>query len=695
MATRLKNVSDSAVWKLVDELKRPFGRRDSKWEKRRKVRYRLMEDDLRGLPVNPRVSDTALMVYQDEAPNQEVHRRVKRLIANKPHFEVVIYDDNPKNRTLGQQLEDGIQALWRWMQRGKPSVDWEVTENQQGDGLGIYKVSFVPGHGDALAYYTDDIVTGDDEDENDSDLDEDEQENRRRRNRARSEFRDTLSRVGDDVEGREARAYDKVTDAALSRELPPYRLTSVDPLTCYWWEDDDGIEIVAEAGERALNPLLGAFEEYGLRYDSTKQRLYTVPEGQEAIGAITYPTDSMSNLAAKVNFVEIRTRHEVYIAIEHPRLNQAKQNTEDKGVVLRFDNPFGPYTTGYVLIPGDVTTASDEADRYQPSVLAALNAAGPLNILSTAQLSAAVEAALSPPYIEVKEDQPLPPVDKGKTPEQKEGAIPVVPGRMRRVESPTVELEKIADRILQSEIPYRFQEALTGGATSDTSGHRLALQVAQADIQIVPYQNARAEAIKEVVRGIIYSIKRHGLPIFIPTLPGATRTEPGIRSADRAKLTPEMADLDFEIIVSLGAETPITKFAKEQHLIGLEEAGIVGYESVVEQVADNPENEIIRVFEGKALKQIMENTLPQLTELVTNAVRMRLQQFIQPTQPEGQLPFGVNPATGLAQGGGAAPIRPEDVIRLPGVNAPVSQTVPSRDTGVQGVLATGGDIGVG
>ena len=615
-----------------------------------------MDNELASLPLNPLVSDGALMIQQDESPNQEVHKRVKRLVANKPRFETVSFDDKPSVQRACQEAEDGLKALYNWMNRGKTTFDWKITQFQQGDGLGIGKAIFVPGHGDVLGNYDSDEIEAATTDEGDT-------------------YRDTLSKLPLDDEDRKIKAYDTVTEMALMKELPPFRLVAVDPLTCYWFEDDDGIEILAEVGEKTLNPLLAAFEDEGLRYDSSKKRLYVTSEGSDVVGAGTTQQMATSDLSTRVTYVEIRTRTKIAILIEHPKIDSRVQGSSDeKGVILTFDNPFGPYTTGYVLVPADVTTEDDEADKYQPPVLASINNAHALNVLMTAQLSAAVESALAPPYVQIKEGQQVPESDEDKSPEQKEGEIPYVAGELKRAEAPSVQLERIADRLIGQAAPYAFQEALSGDATSDTSGHRLAIQVAQADLQLVPYQNARAEAIKELMMGILYAIRRHGLSIYIPTLPDGIKDSRSGKSrvATKAKLTPEMADLNFDLIVTLGSETPVTKYAKWQALRDREEAGTAGYQTVVEQSdTENPEEEIKRVFEGKMLKATMEQTIPQLAEMVAAAVKARFDAWMNPEQPQQEqqpeLPFGAPPSTGLAAGGGA---QPGIQMPLPGVGLP-------------------------
>ena len=136
----LANAKDNEIWSLRDKLIKEYSERDRIWTNRRTIRYRRMDDALSKLPLNPRVQDTALMIYQTELPNQEAHKRTKRLIANKPGFEIVLLSTGEGFQKMGQELENGIKALYKWAVRGKPSFEWKLTQHQQGDGLGILKV---------------------------------------------------------------------------------------------------------------------------------------------------------------------------------------------------------------------------------------------------------------------------------------------------------------------------------------------------------------------------------------------------------------------------------------------------------------------------------------------------------------------------------------------------------------------------
>jgi len=663
------------VWKLRDELKKYFRTRDRKWGNRRDLRYRRMEKELRSLPLNPELGNTALMIHQSEEPNQEVHKRVKRLVANRPRFEVVLLDSDPKLQSIAQDLENGIKALYKWMNRGKPTFDWLVTEFQQGDGLGIGAEDFLPDHGAALVDYDPDSLEADDEEGDDDGV--------RQRNKARAYFReskDSYVKKGRPEAEADRRAYADVTDRALRSERPPFRLRAVDPLACYWWEDGDGISIIAESGKKSLNPLLEALSSYGVK--EVEGRLVVTGDGSDAVSSRTAPTAGLSgkDLSAEVEYTEIRTRNEIVILIEHPNIqamtSRERGKVEDKGIVLRFPNPFGPYTTGYTLVPGDITTETDPADMYQPPTLGILNSTQAINVLATARLSSAVAKALTPTYVEITGSESAPPPgDEDKTPEAQAREIPVIPGKVRRVETPDVDLDKAEARFLGEVQPHRFQDVQLGDAQSEASGHRLAIQVAQADIQMVPYQNNRADAIAELMKGIIFAVKKHGLPIYVPTIPDKSRKGSKVRVSEPAKITPEMADLPFELIVTLGSETPVSKYAKWKAMEEREAAGTVGYLTVIEESdVEDPMDEVARVVEGKVFKAAVEQLVPVMVQQVFEAAMARFQQAITPPAPEAALPgaeMGIDPATGLASGGGGG-IGAEDLTRLPGVNQPIA-----------------------
>jgi hypothetical protein len=627
------------------------------------------------------------MIYQSEVPNQEIHKRVKRLVANRTGFEWIVFDDDPETQRLGQDGENGIKALYKWQNRGKVSVDWKVTQHQQGDGLGILKESFIPGHGDMLGFYDIDQIGLSDEVSGEDEPDDD-RTGREGRNAARSKFRTALEKYDRDDTGRETKAFDKVTDDALRKELPPFRLESVDPLVCYWWEDEDGIEVIAEVGKKPINPLLESLKGYGLQLTEDKQRFIVTPGGSGALGAHTSPASSTAPSVAKVHdlgqmvtYIEIRTRYEIAILIEHPKIkDKRKTRGSEKGVVLTFDNPFGPYTTGYALVPADVTTEEAEEDKYQPPALAAIDGAQIVNVLTTARISAALENALAPKYVKVASDAvPASITGEDKTPDVKEGTeVPSIPGEVKRVEVPNVDLDKADARVVADMEKSGFQDVLAGEAASEATGHRLAIQVGQADLQLVPYQNARADAIKELMMGVLYAIRSHGLTVYIPTIPDGPRKGKSLRVAETAFLSPEMADMNFELSVSLGAETPVTKYAKWQALSLREQEGTLGWQTLIEESdVENPEDEITRIVEGKMFKSVIDQVVPLLAQTIFQIIQNKMFPPPPPTVEEQVAAElgGIPPGTGQAGGGGRSnPLAPSNVVRQPGVNQAVVQT---------------------
>ncbi len=653
--------NDNEVWALADKIWEPFRDRNTRYEHRRKVRYRQMGQELAQLPLNPRVKDTALMVYQSEVPNQEAHQRVKRLVANPVRFEVIVFDDTPESQRQGQDLENGLKGLYKWSTRNRGS-SWDVkgVQFQQGDGLGIVKITWVPGHGDVLGLYDEDDLLMAEEEVDANGISDMEKLAREGRNASRAELQAAADKLSHTDPDRMKKAFNTVTDNALKRETPPIKFAAVNPTACAWWADDDGVEIMVERGTRTLNPLLDALKGAGLTLSKDGSRLSVTKTGDSVVSGETVPgspkhTSGEFNYAIndqQVNYVELRTRTEIVIMLEHPKLKDAsrgKAKVGGRGVILRFDNPFGPYTTGYALMPGDETTESNPADQYQPPILAALNGAQPQNVLMTARLSASLEEALSPEYVKVGPEVQLSPTDEDKTTEVDEGReIPVIPGEIKRVPGPNTDMKEIDLRIAQDAAVGAFNDELQGAAASEATGHRLAIQVAQADLQMVPYQNARAKAIQELMMGAMYAVRRHGLVIFIPVIPEGARKGAERRVGEFARITPEMANLSFELVVTLGAETPVSKFAKYAALDEREKAGTIGYQTVMEQSdVENPEDEIQRVFEGKMLKATMDQALPLLTQMLME----HIQQLINPA-PDQNIQAQQEAASQFASGEG-------------------------------------------
>lgn len=674
MARTLRSLPIEKLEKIVDAVAKPYATRDRKWRARRRVRYRDMDAELRSLPLSSRAGgNQALMIYQTEEPNQEVHRRVKRLIANKERVDVIVYDSDAETKEIAQQIKDALKALLKWMNRGKVPANKRVVENQQADGLGVYRIDFVADFEDEqLQWYDVDALTGEESEDEPGE-----------QKRARASYTKAVERMSamhpDDVEV-EAKAYKEVTDKARRKCDPPFRLSAVDPLTFYYTMDGDNIDVAIEKGKRKLSALLETMKDNNLRLlkDSTSgvQRLVVWPEQTDAAGDQTIPeNDELSpDHSDLVDYIEIRTKHEIVVLVSHPKLlNGRRKVARSKGesdyVKLAFENPFGPYSTGYVLCPGDITGSHDPADMFQPSILGTLNVAQAINVLTTIRLSAAIDTALAPKHIESKDDAPEPPPtltqgEADKSPTVKDGKeIAVIPGKLMRAPNANVDLDKAEATFHLIEAQYRFNEVLAGDAQSSDSGHKLAIQVSQADTQLVPYQNARAEATAEVLMCCLYAAKKLNKTIYVKELPD--RDALLMNKVDMVQpiraLTPEMFDLDFNLIVTIGSETPVTKFAKWSALETRYKAGTLSFETLMEQSdVENVADETARIFEGQTLVAVMQQAIPVIVQMIAQRAIAKL------TGPSPTVAAGGN-ENGGGMSGAVASTPVAGVGRLPGV----------------------------
>jgi len=632
MPRPLGTLAISQLLNIISAVEKPFENRKTKWEHRRRVRYREMEDELKQLPLSIRAGkNQALMVFQTEEPNQEVHRRVKRLIANKPRIEVIIYDTDAETKQLGQSIKDALKSLYKWMNRGKVPAERKVVEYQQADGLGIFKLDFVADYSDdALQHFDPDVLELDDDSYTSTNPTQ---------TKARDDYRAAKeSYLATDENDMDApsKAYKDVTDKALRKCNPPFRLSAPDPLSCVYTMDGDQIDVIVEKGKRKISALLETYENHQLRL--LNNHLVVWPEMTDAVSADTIPdnNDLGGDYGDMVEYIEIRTRIEVVILIRHPQLMKARGKIAktDDYVKLSFENPFGSYSTGYVLCPGDITGSHDPANEFQPAILESLQLAQAVNVLSTIRISAAIDAALAEKYIKVDDGVMPPPqltqATADKTPTVKDGrAVPVIPGEIRRVAPPNIDLDK-AEAFLASKMAQaRFQEVLGGDATSSDSGHKLAIQVSQADTQIVPYQTTRAEAVSEVLMCCLYAAKNLGQTIFVKEVPDAGNSMTIMNRTEMVQpiraLTPEMFDIDFNLVVSIGSETPVTKFAKWAALEARYKSGTLSYETLMEQSdVENVADEIARVFEGQTLVAVMQQSIPVIVKMIANRTLLKL-----------------------------------------------------------------------
>jgi hypothetical protein len=601
------------------------------------------------------------MVMQSEEPNQDIHRRVKRLVANVPRIDTVIYSENEDDKQMSQDIQDALKSLYKWMNRGKIPAERKAVEYQQADGLGLFKLDFMANYADeTLADYEPNVLESDDErGENES----------ASQSRARVRYQEVKKTYESKKDfGAEAKAYKDVTDEALRRCDPPFRLSAPDPLTAYWTLDGDQIDVYVEKGKRKVSALLEAYDEQNLRL--INNRLVVFPEESDAAGDATIPdNESLSgDHGDECEYTEIRSRKEIVILVRHPKLLKARdakpKDIEQDYMKLSFDNPFGPYSTGIALIPGDITGSHDPADEFQPSVLGLLSFTQQWNVLMTIRLSAAIDAALASKYVKQPDAEPPSQLDQSKgnkTPAVKDGKpVPVIPGEIKREESPNINLDKAEAYLGALAGLYRFSEVLAGDATSADSGHKLALQVSQADMQIVPYQNSRATATEEILMCCLYAAKNLGQTIFVKEIPDQSylskrrpeRLQP-VRS-----ITPDMFDLDFNLIVSIGSETPLTRYSKWAALEGRYKAGTLSFETLMEESdTENVADEITRIFEGQTLVSVMQQAIPVIVKMIAARAVQKL-----------------NPAP---------------------TGTPVGEGVVGDEAGIQGTIDEGGNEGGG
>ncbi len=133
----------------------------------------------------------------------------------------------------------------------------------------------------------------------------------------------------------------------------PFILSCVDPNTCAWFEDDKEVPLFVEHSERALNPVLKAFN---LGYETGT--FYTLGSGQPV-------ESSPEGYLETVTVTQVSTPETVsFWARGKAKRGESQQPTQH---LRTFPNPWGGVP--YIIIPALITAnATDLSKRFQPLI---------------------------------------------------------------------------------------------------------------------------------------------------------------------------------------------------------------------------------------------------------------------------------------------------------------------------------------
>ncbi len=512
----------------------------------RRVRDRRMDDVLQTLRATlPARVQSLFVPVQSQEPDDEIQTRKHLLASNEAQIEVLSRTTDAKVRKLAQELEQADEALHELL--FPIAVQLDECDGFLADGLTVLAVDYL-GPGPEIGKYADRAAL-------ELACDGPEPEAGTPEAAYVAAWRET----GGDHE----KAYDRVTQEALVQDGLRYRVRVVDADVWDAFEDPDGVSVGMEDGMIDLHPALDALGQYGAVL-SGDQIVLTGTE-DAAVGRGLAPLDAHGTITfsadgpRRVRYTQIRTREEIVVIADLP------DSAEGDGIFIRTPQPFDRHT-GYVLIEGD-TKLRAGAKRRQPVTLGLLETHQRGNMLKSLAFSMGIEEATRDVYQPdtLAGAVPLDGTQEVKSQQIVDGQVtPQVPP-LKRVDTTGIDLPKLLGLVDQETARYRIHEFFAGSGSSGETGIHLArLQTAYA-LRLQPYQSKRALAHKTVLLLCHGAVAKSGETIYVPYLPSGPRElEAGVRVAAPRQITPEMVAAPVDVRVTIGAESPETKYAAIQ-----------------------------------------------------------------------------------------------------------------------------------
>lgn len=601
---------------------------------------------------------------QTSIPNKALFRLTNIMASNPHEFSASVRSTDQTEVNLGQAYEDAHVAIDELI------FTTEIKRKMRGflgDSYGVVALDVRPSR-ETLAKYADRkgleaYAEGDDDDDDESD---EPKAKYRRRYRQISDDDEKKQRTRTKRERHED-AYDAVTTDAMLADGLCLTVRVPDIMTFRGFQTDgdaNSFAIGMEFGQKQLNPLLDALEDYGLKEkdgllyieDDGDKRKRKRSASYEALGVgMIAESQSRGNTAGEtwVEYTQIRTCEETIILIEHPKGKQS--NDGEPGVVIRVPNLYGNKYTGYFLIEGDAKSRSGSLEnRYEPPLKSLISEAQHYNLLRSAYEAMGIEEATRAVYGH-DESGGAGAIEPDSTQETKSAQpqdgqpIPVTPFVVKRIETSGAKLQEILDHSTQE---LHLHEPLLGfagtGAAGESGQHLARAQTAHLT-ELTPYQANVAEVCKRVHQAIDAYVIATGETIKIAYVPERTadaeRTKAQIR-----ELTPKMAKLPIDTTYTIGSRTPEGDWAAEQMSTGRYKDGVYGLTEHQRQIGikDPVQTQFDTGVDSMlgSVKGVLEGEIgPLLKEYVKKQVQQAfgpppviLDQFGQPMPPGGAPP---------------------------------------------------------
>lgn len=605
---------------------------------RRKVRDRNLQTELaafaEGLSENIK---KAFVPWMDQEPDAIIRKLKHTLISNPIELEVLTRDEGV-DQQIAQDFELAMEAI---LEHALPvNVQLLEQDGALGDGWAIGCVEQVPTN--ELAPYADRKsleAYADSDDPDDEDANTPRMQYRQAHRQAREKRQQDPTGVHAGTEHDEA--YRSVTDNARRQSSEfPWQVRICNNLAAYAELGRPGeIEWALEDGMVPVSAIKSALEGYGYELDPSGKWVLKNESGertnQEAflVGEIQAHNreDALSHTEADklVRYTRIATKDEIAILVEHCDVDDKEK---DPGALMRFPNPFGGRYCGYVLIPGDERNRPTWEERFVPPVEGMYVVSFLKAYVYSAAFAMLAEEAMRD-VTAIKANPKVPPVEgsqNARVQAVKQGRLPASVDELQRTPTTGLAVLELAELLDKQADVFRWDDYMTGVGSSGDTGIALARLQTKYLTELQPYQQKRALAYKQILHMITVATAQGEKPLFIPYIPKGTRDADGaIQVAQILELTPDMARMPFEIRVTIGAESPETKFAREQALRAQQAAKIISRTTVQEgSGVKDPGKENRRIAKDAVFEMLIAGDGNVPGSLIT-FIAERLQQRIQ------------------------------------------------------------------
>lgn len=630
-----KKATFAEAWSILSSLKKPFQARDEVWPLRRRIRLRQEEP-----PVPDPYFQSALKHKTSEL-DYSVRQITSLLQENKEQYVLYAIDDKADARRLADEAREVTSAVMELLEDQHPVERARLLchDYQCADGVAIEKMHF------DYDFYSKVFKT----------------------------------------KGTEKDWSDAFFEYVKETRKLPIRKTALDPFTCYWEFDVNGLSAVCEQGRVRKSALRDTYRNDKQIINALARTAASDVGTYGPVGTIGASNTTYDDGADTVDFFEIWTRNHFYMLIEGGKDEQGKPHRE---VLIAQKHPFK--RPPYFFAPGILTGHQDPLHQFQPLVLPLYPLSLELSAVRTARFNAAFLSSFKPFYIEY---------DKDASVDDEEAGNLKVHFLMPGTEIPSVrggkivpidwtnldELEKLEQSILDDRARYAFQAILAGNAPAgESTAWATRMLRDQGMVQFNQVLRNFAQMREEEIR-FIYFLVSDVLKEDMPVARRIFDKKSGKGHIAMHSLTVEMATANFDIEVRLSAGKASDRIAIVEEFRRARQAGEVPLRYVLEQGwgFDNA-TEIMDETTDEMMRQQM---LPMLMQVAIQLATQGAQQTLQgqlpqnPTPPgmppqgmQGQLPQGQPPSgplpegaaqAGMGQGLQAPQIPPEQPTSVP------------------------------